>query len=142
MDVMYQYLLPSSHLHTDYYNCKEWYSILIEGLADANYQLLDVCAGWPGNVHDARVFAHFALYSEIEDYHILPNQTITIYGILIPLYMIGDSVYSLKSWLIKPFPHNTLLTAQPRNYECAELQLLQKLHMVVSRQMVSSLEEK
>ena len=97
MDVMYQYLPTSSHLHIDYYNCKEWYSILIKGLTDANYQLLDVCAGWPGNVHDVRVFAHFALYSEIENNYILPNQTITIYGILIPLYMIDDSVYSLKS---------------------------------------------
>ena len=30
-------------LHTDYYNRKGWYSMLIQGLVDANYLFLDVC---------------------------------------------------------------------------------------------------
>ena len=97
-------LLPisaPSHLHTDYYNCKGWYSMLVQDLVDANYHFLDVCVGWLENLHDARVFAHSALYSEIENNHILPNQTITIFGTHIPLYMIGDSAYALKSWLMK-----------------------------------------
>ena len=34
-----------SHLHTDYY----WFSMLIQGLVDANYHFLDVCVGWPGS---------------------------------------------------------------------------------------------
>ena len=105
-----------SHLHTDYYNRKGWYSMLIQGLVDANYRFLDVCVGWPGSVHDARVFAHSALYNDIENNHILPNQTITISGTRIPLYMIGDSAYPLKSWVMRPFPHNTELNAQQRNY--------------------------
>ena len=90
--------------------------MLIQGLVDANYRFLDMCVGWPGSVHDARVFVHSALYNEIENNRILPNQTITISGTHIPLYMIGDSAYPLKSWLMKPFPHNTELTAQRRNY--------------------------
>ena len=32
-----------SNLHTDYYNRKGWYSMLIQGLVDANYRFLDVC---------------------------------------------------------------------------------------------------
>ena len=28
----------------------------------------------------------------------------------------GDSSYPLKSWLMKPFAHNTDLTTQQRNY--------------------------
>ena len=68
------------------------------------------------NLNDARVFVHSALCNEIENNRILPNQTITISGSHIPLYMIGDSAYPLKSWLMKPFPHNTELTAQQRNY--------------------------
>ena len=47
-----------SEQHTDYYNQKGWYSMIIQGLVDANYRFLDVCIGWPGSVHDARVFAH------------------------------------------------------------------------------------
>ena len=105
-----------SHLHTDYFNRKGWYSMLIQGLVDANYRLMDVCVGWPGSVHYARVFAHSSLYKEIEHNKILPNKTISILGTNIPLYMIGNSAYPLKSWLMKPFPHNTELITQQRNY--------------------------
>ena len=37
---------------------------------------------------------------------------ITVSGVCIPLYMIGDSAYPLKLWLMKPFAHNTDLTSQ------------------------------
>ena len=105
-----------SNLHTDYYNRKGWYSMLIQGLVDANYCFLDVCIGWPGSVHDARVLAHSALYNEIECNHILPNRTVSISGVDVPLYMIGDSAYPLKKWLMKPFAHNTYLNEQQQNY--------------------------
>ena len=75
--------------------------MLIQGLVDANYQFLHVCVGWPGSVHDARVFVLSALYNEIENNRILANQTITISDTHIPLYMIGNSAYPLKSWLMK-----------------------------------------
>ncbi|XP_065892875.1 uncharacterized protein [Dysidea avara] len=103
-------------MHTDYYNRKRWYSMLIQGVVDANYRFLDVCVGWPGSVHDARVFAQSTLYDNIEHHHILPNNTITVSGVRIPLYLIGDSAYPLKLWLMKPFAHNTDLTSDQRNY--------------------------
>jgi len=87
-----------SLLHTDYYNCKGWYSMLIQGLVDAKYRFLDVCVGWPGSVHDAQVFVHSTIYKKKEHDHILPNKIITVSSTCIPLYMIGDSAYPLKSW--------------------------------------------
>ena len=39
--------VPSEN-HMDYYNRKGWYSMLIQGLVDANYCFLDICVGWPG----------------------------------------------------------------------------------------------
>ena len=67
--------------------------MLIQDLVDANYRFMDVCVGWPGSVHYARVFAHSSLYKEIEHNKILPNKTISISGTNIPLYMIGNSAY-------------------------------------------------
>ena len=97
-------ILAPDLLHTDYYNHKGWYSMLIQGLVDENYLFLDVCVGWAGSVHDARILAHSALYKGIERSQILPNKTKCISSVHVPLYMIGDSAYPLKSWLMKPFP--------------------------------------
>ena len=85
-------------LHTDYYNHKGWYSMLIQCLVDANYLFLDMCVRWAGSVHDARVLAHSASYKGFGLNQILPNKTKCISGVHAPLYMIGDSAYPLKSW--------------------------------------------
>ena len=90
--------------------------MIVQGLVDANYHFLDVCIGWPGSVHDARVFAHSNLYKKITRGHLVPNKSITISGVRIRLYVIGDSAYPMQSWLMKPFSYNSDLTAYQRNY--------------------------
>ena len=37
-------------------------------------------------------------------------------GINIPLYLIGDSAYPLKTWLMKPYTHSPSLTRQQQYY--------------------------
>jgi len=36
--------------------------MIVQELVDANNRFLDICIGWPGSAHDARVFAHSNLY--------------------------------------------------------------------------------
>ena len=104
--------VPSEN-HTDYYNHKGWYSMLIQGLVDANYCFLDICVGWPGSVHDARVFVH---YKRITENHLIPDKTEQISSVDVPFYMIGDSAYLMLSWLMKPFSFNSDLTTQQHTY--------------------------
>ena len=101
---------------TDYYNHKGWYSIILQGVVDHSYQFMDINVGWPGSVHDARVFAHSSVYKKITEQTLLPDKNITVNGVNIPLYLIGDSAYSLQTWLMKPFTHNTALTSQQKTF--------------------------
>ena len=47
---------------SDYYNRKGYYSIIMQALVDFRGLFMDVYIGWPGKVHDARVFVNSSLY--------------------------------------------------------------------------------
>jgi len=81
--------------------------MLIQGLVDANYHFLDICVGWPGSVHDARVFVHSSLYKKITASQLIPDKSEQISSVDVPLYMIGDSSYPMPPWLMKPFSYST-----------------------------------
>ena len=102
--------------HTDYYNRKGWYSMILQGIVDHSYRFIDINIGWPGSVHDARVFAHSSIYEKISEKNLLPHRTISVGGVDIPLFLIGDSAYPLQTWLMKPFTHGSLLTSAQKTY--------------------------
>ena len=112
--------------HTDYYNRKGWYSMILQGVVDANYCFLDIYIGWPGSVHDVRVFVHSPIYKRVTENCLLPNKTLSIDGVDVPLYFIGDSAYPLQTWLMKPFPQSGILTrdAQQYNYRLSRARIV------------------
>ena len=56
MDHIYKYnVTPPAMNHTDYYNRKVWYSMLVQAVVNHNYLFKDIHIGWPGRVHNARV---------------------------------------------------------------------------------------
>lgn len=80
------------------------YSIIVQGLVDNDYFFRDVCIGWPGKVHDARVFKNSFLYDACSARSFLPvHLSKRISRIIVPPLILGDSAYGLKNWLMRPF---------------------------------------
>ena len=103
--------------HTDYYNRKGWYSMIIQAIVDHDYIFRDICVGWPGSVHDARVFANSLIYKIITEEKLLDNVgNRTILGRQIQPCLVGDSAYPMHTWLVKPFNFNSSLTAKQKHF--------------------------
>ena len=109
-------VMPPALNHTDYYNRKGYYSMILQAVVDHNYMFRDINIGWPGSVHDARVFVNSAVYHKAINGEILTGNELKITDKVVPLFLIGDSAYPLSSWLMKPFAHNTALSNSERKY--------------------------
>ena len=94
----------------DYYNRKDWQSIILHGTVNHLGHFIDINVGWPGRVHDARVF------SKCQAGKLLPHWTKRINGKDIPLLLLGDPAYPLLPWLMKAFINNGHLSAQQKHF--------------------------
>ena len=116
MDGTHLPVTPLAMNNTDYYNCKGWYSIITQAVVDYHGLFRDLCIGWPGSVHNARVLSNSTLYTKVTNGELLQGDVLLVRGGNIPVYLIKDSAYPLLSWLIKPFPHCSPLSRQQKTY--------------------------
>ena len=107
---------PPELNHTDYYNRKGWYSVIIQAVVDSDYLFRNVNVGWPGSVHDSRVFVNSSLYQMVMDKKILQGEARSLSGHAVPFYLVGDSGYPLLTWLMKPYAHHHDLTSHQKHY--------------------------
>ena len=66
---------PNSLHRSSYINRKGFASIQLQVVCDSKLRFLDICTGYPGSVHDARVYRNSPLSEKVETlpdtYHIL-----------------------------------------------------------------------
>ena len=101
---------------SDYYNRKGFHSVILQGTVDHRGLFTDVYVGWPGRVHDARVFANSSLYRRGQQNNLLPNRSVVLGGSNVSLVLLGDPAYPLLPWLMKAFVNNGRLTSQQKLY--------------------------
>lgn len=88
---------PLHHL-PEYTNRKSVTSVKLQAVCDYSKKFIDVSCGWPGSMHDARIFNSSSLFQALDDklngtdYHIL-----------------GDSAYPLSVRLLTPYANNGFL---------------------------------
>ncbi|KAK3101308.1 hypothetical protein FSP39_002583 [Pinctada imbricata] len=93
---------PSDHSGA-YLNRKKSYSIVLQGVCDADLCFTDVYVGWPGSVHDARVYQNSSLASRMQN---MPNE----------YHLLGDGAYPLSGSLLTPFRDFGNLTRDEKTY--------------------------
>ncbi|XP_065193200.1 putative nuclease HARBI1 [Sycon ciliatum] len=91
-----------------YLNRKRFHSVVLQAVCDRNLMFTDVYCGWPGSVHDARVFDNSPLKqlatADVDQF--FPGES----------FIVGDSAYPLLSWVMTPFRDDGHLTAAQTNY--------------------------
>ena len=93
--------------NVEYVNRKGYHSILMQAVVDANYLYMDVVIGWPGSVHDARVFSNPEIFKKGDENKLFhPDLTREINGEDVPPLILADPAYPLLPWIMKGYPCN------------------------------------
>ena len=68
----------------------------------------DCYVGWPGSVHDNRVFKNSDLFERVEQDEVTmcPNGS----------FIVGDAAYQLMTWVMTPFKDNGKVTREQKTY--------------------------
>ena len=77
---------------------------------------LSVATGFPGSLHDARMLRLSDFYWAAEDEEILMEPTLDLAGTVIRPFVVGDSAYPLKTWLLPVIKDNGGLTEDQKKF--------------------------
>ena len=83
-------------------------------VVDSHYKFVWGSCGFPGNSHDAVIFRSTDLWTHIKE-GFLPVIGKIVGNVTVPPLIVGDSAFSLHTWLTKPYT-NAVLTPQQRNF--------------------------
>jgi hypothetical protein len=96
--------------HDSYVNRYQSHSINCMGICTANKIFTYVFVGYPGSVHDSRVFSNSSLVQHIEQFGKHKYFPMEEY------HLIGDSAFPLRSWLITPYSRRNNLIRREKHH--------------------------
>nr|ADE77019.1 unknown [Picea sitchensis] len=79
------------------------YSVAAQIVVDRDMRILNVSTGYSGGYSDSHVLKLSRMYTEVVSNGLLDGQSLLLHGTEVPLYLIGDLGYPLKTWLLTPY---------------------------------------
>ena len=101
---------------TDYFNRKGYHSLVMQAVVDFRGIFTDTYIGWPGRVHDARIFSNSDFFQKGSSGQLLPDQPRNINGHNLPVVIVGDPAYPLLPWVMKAYPEHVGMPQRQRNF--------------------------
>ncbi|XP_068690124.1 uncharacterized protein [Montipora foliosa] len=96
----------------EYHNFKNFYSIVMMAIVDAQDRFIWASVGFPGNSHDSVIFQSTELWHDITENNIIPPITKTIGDTEVYPMILGDSAFPFRIWLMKPYGNEKLTPEQ------------------------------
>lgn len=91
---------------SEFYNYKQFFSIVMFALVDASYKFIFVDVGCQGTISDGGVFNDSILKEKISNNSLnLPSpKLLEGTNSIIPYYFVADSAFPLGIYMMKPYP--------------------------------------
>ncbi len=93
-----------------YYNYKNFYSVVLMALVDADYCFMFTDVGGVGHQSDMQLFNNSALKKGLDDglMRLPPPDSMTNDNQPMPYFILGDDAFALRDYLMKPFSQRSL----------------------------------
>nr|XP_048711374.1 uncharacterized protein LOC125639019 [Caretta caretta] len=117
-------ILGTDHQGSQYINRKGYFSMVLQALVDHKGCFTNINVGWPGKVHDARVFRNSGLFKWLQEGICFPDQKITVGDVEMPIVTLGDSAYPLMPWLMKPYTGTLDSSQELFNYRLSKCRMV------------------
>ncbi|KAG6940934.1 hypothetical protein G0U57_011418, partial [Chelydra serpentina] len=109
---------------SQYINRKGYFSMVLQALVDHKGRFTNINVGWPGKVHDTRVFRNSGLFRWLQEGIYFPDQKITIGDVEMPIVILGDPAYPLMPWLMKPYTGTLDSSKELFNYRLSKCRMV------------------
>uniref|UniRef100_A0A182PWM5 DDE Tnp4 domain-containing protein n=1 Tax=Anopheles epiroticus TaxID=199890 RepID=A0A182PWM5_9DIPT len=94
---------------SEYFNYKNFFSIVLMVVVDADYNFMYADAGGKGGISDGGIFKNTRLYQRLENkrMNIPPPEPLQIpYQTEVPYFMLGDKAFAFTEYCIRPYGGN------------------------------------